>query len=194
MWVCDAQVDSLIHLYVIGVFTAFTLSQAGMVRDWRRKGGPRWKRSAAVNAMGGTATGVVLVIMILTKFTQGAWLVIVAIPLLVLAFLGIHRHYRRTARRLRAGAAAVTAASPPRSSTVIAVEAIDDATERAVWYANEIAGSTFCPVHVPGHGSDRAIHARWLRWINGGPRLELLTAQGGTSRLTARAGLERPTA
>lgn len=179
IWVYDAQVDSLIQLYVIGVFTAFTLSQAGMVRYWRRKGGPRWRRSAAVNAVGATATGVVLVIMILTKFTQGAWLVIVAIPLLVLAFLGIHRHYRRTARRLRAGAAAVTAASPPRSTTVVAVGAIDDATERAVWYANAIAGGTFRPVHVPGHGSDRAIHSRWLRWINGGPRLELLTAQEG---------------
>jgi amino acid transporter len=179
LWAYDAQVDSLIHLYVIGVFTAFTLSQAGMVRYWRRQGGRRWKRSAAVNAVGATATGVVLVIVILTKFTQGAWLVIVAIPVLVAAFLGIHRHYRRTSRRLRAGAAAMIASATPSATTLIAVDAIDEATERAVWYAREIAGSGFRPVHVPGRGTDQAIHARWLRWVGGHPRLELIPDREG---------------
>ena len=179
LWVYDAQVDSLIHLYVIGVFTAFTLSQAGMVRYWRRQGGPGWKRSAAVNTVGATATGIVMVIVIMTKFTQGAWIVIIAIPLLVLAFLGIHRHYRRTSRRLRAGAAAMIASTAPTATTVIAVDAIDEATERAVWYAREIAGSDFRPVHVPGRGTDLAIHARWLRWVGGRPRLELIPAQEG---------------
>ena len=111
LWAYHANVDSLIHLYVIGVFTAFTLSQAGMVRYWHRKQGPGWKRSAAVNGVGAVSTGVVTVIVVLTKFTQGAWLVIIAIPLLVLMFLGIHRHYRRFARRLRAGAAAIKAST-----------------------------------------------------------------------------------
>jgi hypothetical protein len=106
-------------------------------------------------------------------------IVIIAIPLLVLAFLGIHRHYRRTSRRLRAGAAAMTASTTPTATTVIAVEAIDEATERAVWYAREIAGSDFRPVHVPGRGTDQAIHARWLRWVGGRPRLELIPAQEG---------------
>jgi amino acid transporter len=179
LWYYDASVDSLIHLYVIGVFTAFTLSQAGMVRYWRRTRGRNWKRSATINAVGATATGVVMVIVILTKFTQGAWLVIIAIPLLVLSFLGINRHYRRMARRLRASAAAITAAAPPRTTTVISVDAIDPATERAVWYANAVAGSHFRPVHVPGRGTDGAIHARWLRWVDGGPRLELLPATEG---------------
>jgi hypothetical protein len=119
------------------------------------------------------------VIVILTKFTQGAWLVIIAIPLLVLSFLGINRHYRRMARRLRASAAAITAAAPPRTTTVISVDAIDPAIERAVWYANAVAGSHFRPVHVPGRGTDGAIHARWLRWVDGGPRLELLPATEG---------------
>lgn len=179
LWVYNANVDSLIHLYVIGVFTAFTLSQVGMVRYWRRQRGPGWKRSAAINAVGSTATGVVMAIVVLTKFTQGAWLVIIAIPLLVLAFLGVHRHYRRTSRRLRAGAAAVKASSPPQSTTLVAVGAIDDATERAVWYARETAGSGFRPVHVPGRGTDRAIHPRWLKWIGGSPRLELIPSREG---------------
>src|SRR5262249_57709622 len=87
LWHYDAKVDSLIHLYVIGVFTAFTLSQAGMVRYWLRTRGNRWRRSIVVNAAGAAATGVVMVIVVWTKFGQGAWLVTVAIPVLVLLFL-----------------------------------------------------------------------------------------------------------
>jgi amino acid transporter len=179
LWHYQASVDSLIHLYVLGVFTAFTLSQAGMVVYWHRTQAPGWMRSVAVNALGAAATGLVLVVVVATKFTQGAWLVTVAIPLLVLMFLGIHRHYRRTARRLRASAAAITASAAPRSLTVLAVDAIDAAAERAVWYARAVGGSTFRPVHVPGRGTDRAIHPRWLHWIGvGGPRLEILPRGG----------------
>ena len=109
LWAYNASVDSLIHLYVIGVFTAFTLSQAGMVHYWLRTRDPGWSHRIVVNTIGATATGMVTVIVIGTKFTEGAWLVIVAIPLLVLAFLGINRHYRRFGRRLAAGVSAVEA-------------------------------------------------------------------------------------
>src|SRR5438067_10685574 len=93
IWIYGANVNALIHLYVIGVFTAFTLSQAGMVRYWRRVRDPGWHYRAAVNAVGATATGLVAVIVIITKFASGAWLVTVAIPLLVLGAYGIRRHY-----------------------------------------------------------------------------------------------------
>src|SRR6185369_16598452 len=115
-WIYGANVNSLIHLYVIGVFTAFTLSQAGMVRYWRRVRDPGWRHRALVNGVGATATGIV------------ASLVIVAIPLLVLASYGIRRHYRRIARRLQAGAAAVVAAPPPQNSSLLLVESNDAAT------------------------------------------------------------------
>ena len=101
--VFQANVDSLIHLYVVGVFTAFTLSQAGMVRYWRRTRDPGWRRSAAVNAVGALTTGLVTLIVIDTKFLEGAWAVIVAIPLMVFGFTRIRRHYRRVSRRLHAG-------------------------------------------------------------------------------------------
>jgi amino acid transporter len=178
LWYYDAQVDSLIHLYVIGVFTAFTLSQAGMVRYWLRTRASGWRRSMALNGLGAAATGVVSVIVIWTKFGQGAWLVTVAIPLLVLAFLGIHRHYRKTARRLRAAGAAVAAAAPARTTTVLTVDAIDPATERAVWFARRI-GATFHPIHVPTRHADPGINARWLKWIGGDPRLERLSPEEG---------------
>ncbi len=178
LWHYDAKVDSLIHLYVIGVFTAFTLSQAGMVRYWLRTRSARWRWSIAINALGALATGVVSVIVIWTKFAQGAWLVTVAIPVMVVLFLAIHRHYRKTARRLKAAGAAIAAAAPAHTTTVLTIDAIDGATERAVWYARQI-GDTFHPVHAPGRNTDPGINARWLKWIGGDPRLERLSPDEG---------------
>ncbi len=83
----------LIHLYAVGVFTGFTLSQAGMVVHHRRLREPGWKRGMVVNATGSFATGVVLTIVVVSKFTVGAWIPAVVIPLIVLLFKGIHRHY-----------------------------------------------------------------------------------------------------
>ena len=84
---------SLIPLYMIGVFVSFTLSQAGMVVHWRRLGGRGWRSSAAINAFGAVVTGVVLVIVATTKAFEGAWIVIVMIPLLVAVFEATRRHY-----------------------------------------------------------------------------------------------------
>ena len=178
LWYYHARVDSLIHLYVIGVFTAFTLSQAGMVRYWLRMRTARWRRSMALNGVGAMATGVVGVIVVWTKFAQGAWLVIVAIPLLVLVFVGINRHYRKTARRLRAAAAAVASAPPARTTTVLDVRAIDAASERAVWYARSVCGS-FHAVHVPTRGTDAAVNANWHRANGNDQFLEHLSAHEG---------------
>src|SRR5689334_4159435 len=91
LWIYGANTNSLIHLYVIGVFTAFTLSQAGMVRYWVRRRGAHWKVKLAVNGAGATATGLVTLIVVYTKFAEGAWLVTVAIPLLVVGMLGVRR-------------------------------------------------------------------------------------------------------
>ena len=180
LWIYRARVDSLIHLYVIGVFTAFTLSQAGMVRYWARRRERGWQRSAAINAVGGTATGIVTVIVVVTKFAQGAWLVIVAIPLLVLGFYGVQRHYRRVGRRLRAGIEAVRAVTAKTTNTtVLYVESLDEATDEAVWYARLVAGEEFHPIHVPGPNTDSGIRARWFSRVGERPRLEILSPETG---------------
>ncbi len=103
----DANLSRLIQLYVVGVFTSFTLSQAGMVRHWRkeRNGGrvPRgWRRSIIINGVGAATTGVVLVVITATKFLHGAWIVIVSMPFIVVGLLAIDRHYQHLARALRA--------------------------------------------------------------------------------------------
>ena len=173
--VFSANVDSLIHLYVIGVFTAFTLSQVGMVRYWRRRREPGWRRRAAVNAFGAAATGLVLVIVVWTKFLQGAWAVMVAIPLLVASFYGMRRHYRRIARRLRAGAVPVAAAPPATNSVLVHVRELDDATREAVWFARQIAGRSFRGVHVRGSAPlGRDPRGSWWEFSEGAEPLELL--------------------
>ncbi len=179
IWIYGANVNSLIHLYVIGVFTAFTLSQAGMVRYWRRVRGPGWRYRALVNGVGATATGVVAAIVIVTKFAAGAWLVIVAIPLLVLAFYGIRRHYRGIARRLHAGADAVVAAPPPRNSTLLLVESIDEATADALWFAEKTGA--FRAIHVPARGTDPGIKPRWFRFSDERSHLEVLDGSLGVT-------------
>jgi hypothetical protein len=90
--------DRLIPLYAIGVFLAFTLSQAGMVVHWRRHKGPGWLRHAIVNGVGAVATGITLLIVLVAKFVDGAWVTALLIPLLIFAMVIVHRHYVRVAR------------------------------------------------------------------------------------------------
>ena len=86
--------NALIPLYAVGVFTSFTLSQAGMVRHHQKEREPGWQRNVVINGVGSVATGVVLVIVATTKFKNGAWVPIVLIPLIILLFKSIHRHYQ----------------------------------------------------------------------------------------------------
>src|SRR5580765_469555 len=179
IWVFKADVNALIHLYVIGVFTAFTLSQAGMVRYWRRRRTPGWQRSAVINGAGAIATGIVALLVVETKFLAGAWAVAVAVPLLVGAFYLVNRHYRKVARRLRAGVAAVAAAPPATNEVVLYVDSYDAALREAVWYARQIAGDDFRAIHVPGPHSDSGIRPRFRQLTDIRPDLEIVRPEAG---------------
>jgi hypothetical protein len=150
-----------------------------MVRYWLRTRDAGWWWRGATNAAGATATGVVTAVVIWTKFAEGAWIVIVAIPLLVLGFYGVRRHYRRIGRRLRAGTSAVRAAGIPRNQVLIAVEQADVAAEGALWYARQIADGRVRAVAVPGGPTDPAIFPRWFNLADGSPRVELLRDRDG---------------
>jgi amino acid transporter len=97
----QGRTSLLIHLYAVGVFTGFTLSQAGMVLHHRELKAPGWKRNMVINGVGSIATLIVLIIVVVSKFTVGAWIPCVLIPLIVWLFKGIHRHYMRVAEALR---------------------------------------------------------------------------------------------
>ncbi len=181
--VYNASVDSLIHLYVIGVFSAFTISQAGMVRYWLRTHDPGWRYRALLNGVGSTATGLVTLIVIWTKFTEGAWLVIVAIPLFVLGFVGINRHYRRFNRRLAAGVGAIRAAGTPTNHVLLWVESLDVATEGGLWYARQIADNhSIRALLTRGRRTDPAIRPRWFDYAPAGPKLERLATDEGRTQ------------
>jgi amino acid transporter len=90
----DGSVTNLVPLYTIGVFLAFTLSQSGLVRRWRRLRNPGWRVSIVINAFGTVVTGTVLLVVAYTKFEHGAWMVLVLIPLISALLYGIHRHYQ----------------------------------------------------------------------------------------------------
>ena len=179
IWVFHADVLALIHLYVIGVFTAFTLSQAGMVRYWLRRKDRGWRHSALINGIGALATGVVTLLVIQAKFTQGAWAVIVAVPLIVAACYAVNRHYRKVERRLRAGVAAVAAAPKPTNDVVLYVDSDDAALREAVWYARQIAGDRFRAIHVPGSRTDPGIRPRFRDLTDIRPDLDILRPQDG---------------
>jgi amino acid transporter len=100
--VFQAEVSALIPLYAVGVFTGFTLSQFGMVKHHLKLREPHWKRSLVINGVGCVATGVVLMVVVVSKFTIGAWIPVVVIPLIVMFFMRIHKHYVRMDVRMRA--------------------------------------------------------------------------------------------
>jgi amino acid transporter len=100
IWMFKGQTSALIPLYAIGVFVCFTLSQAGMVVHWFRSREPGWRWRAALNGVGALATALVSVVQVGTKFTEGAWIVVLLIPLIIYVLVRIHRHYEHFAREV----------------------------------------------------------------------------------------------
>jgi amino acid transporter len=98
--VFEGITDNLIPLFAVGAFLAFTLSQAGMVAHWRKVGGPRAGTSIAINGSGAVCTAVTLVVVLVSKFVDGAWVMMLLIPALLAVFAGVHAHYQSVARQL----------------------------------------------------------------------------------------------
>ncbi len=139
----DAQVTKLIQLYIVGVFISFTLGQAGMVRHWNRRlrtetdRGVRRRmvRSRMVNLVGVTITGLVLAIVVVTKFVHGAYLAIIAMSLLYLVMRGIRGHYRAVRAELSVGTDSAARQLPSRVHAIVLVSKIHKPTMRALSYA-----------------------------------------------------------
>ncbi|HET6171225.1 MAG TPA: amino acid permease [Gaiellales bacterium] len=183
-----ADVNNLIHLYLLGVFTAFTLSQFGMVRhNWGRRvsGGSRSSLAYKIglNATGGLFTCLVGAIVIATKFGEGAWMVVIAIPVLVLGFTVVGRHYADVRTRLRdpGGDYAVV-----RGPVVLFVSALDDATAEALRYVRGIAGDRFQAIHVADPAGVSGIAKAWRGFSGEGPPLLTLPRERTVSGTVAR--------
>ena len=141
IWAFDASTTRLIQLYIIGVFVSFTLSQAGMVRHWltllsrtrQQTERGRIRRSLAINALGAATTALVLIIVLVTKFTHGAWIVVIAMPLVFALMTAIRRHYDRVAVELQPAPAG--ALLPSRIHVIVLVSKLHSPTLRALAFA-----------------------------------------------------------
>ncbi len=141
--VFGGQTHRLIPLYAVGVFMSFTLSQAGMVRHWHKLRGQNWPWKAAVNGLGAMATGVVLVVIVATKFVHGAWVVLLLIPLFVWMFHTIRRHYLAVAEQLSLEGLQpekwTGLATRKRSKVVVAVSGMHRGTLAALRFARSLS-------------------------------------------------------
>ncbi len=171
------SVSRLIPLYAVGVFTSFTLSQAGMVVHWFREQEDGWQRRATINAIGCVVTGIVSVVLLLSKFTEGAWIVVLAVPVVVSLFLAIHNHYRFCAARLRM-ASDVALKLPPldperHTPVLVLVGQLHRGSFEAIRYAHTI-GSEVLAVHVDfGTGAADRFREQWQRQLPGVPLMVL---------------------
>jgi amino acid transporter len=190
VWIFNADLDRLIQLYVVGVFTDFTLSQAGMVRRWRRLRDqePKWRVRAFFNGVGALATGVVLVITLATKFTHGAWLVVAAAPVLIVAFYAVNRHYAAVSRQLNQH---VVQPRTPRNHVVLLVPDLNAATAEALGYVRSIRPTELHAVHLSTQGFSVDLAGRWLDFTRGTPELEPLPMAHGSLLDRVRAYINR---
>ena len=163
------SVTRLIPLYAVGVFLSFTLSQAVMVVHWWKERGLGWRVKALINGFGSLVTLVVTGVLLFSKFTHGAWVVVVAIPLMVMLFLAIKRHYRQVAKRLRLASDKKLSLPPAPADggapVVVLVGQLHRGSFEAVRYARSIARELVA-VHVDlGIGKAEAFREQWQRQL-----------------------------
>jgi len=155
--------DRLIPLYAVGAFLAFTLSQAGMVVHWKRKGGRGARNSMAINAVGAIATGITVSVVLITKFREGAWITVLLIPALMLMMYLVHHHYQRVER--------ATALDTPVNTTeicepvvLIPIERWSAVSEKTLRFAWSISKQiTF--VHVDCGDEQDTFRQRWSELV-----------------------------
>jgi amino acid transporter len=166
LWSFGGSISRLIPLYAFGVFSAFTLSQAGMVMRWWRRREPGWQRSIIFNGTGAAATFVVLLVVATTKFLDGAWMVVILLPLLILLFRGIHAHYTQADAEL----AAETPIDPEEIShqVIVPIASLNQVALQTLAYARSIArgpDDVVNAVHVTDDPeAAETLRLQWEEW------------------------------
>jgi hypothetical protein len=184
-----ANLNALVSLYAIGVFTGFTMAGAGMVVHHRREGRPGWRWRQAINGFAAVLSASVVVIFAVAKFTEGAWLVVVLGPVLYVVLIRLHRQYDTEDQQLEAGATQACEAPILRNhSVVVLVDRLDLATARALQYARTLSPDELRAVHFAVDPQVAAeLEREWRRL--GLTRLPLDIIEAPDRRL-ARAALE----
>ncbi len=155
--------DRLIPLYAVGAFLAFTLSQAGMVSHWRKKKGPGALRSMLVNGLGAVATGVTVIVVLLAKFVEGAWITAILIPALLLLMLSVRRHLNRIEKELECHTPlSLSGLQPPL--VIVPVQSWGRSTEKALRFALTVSKDIEA-VHVSAENEKPALQEQWNRFV-----------------------------
>jgi amino acid transporter len=156
--------DRLIPLYAVGAFLAFTLSQAGMVVHWRKNRGEHWLKKAAVNGVGAFVTGITVVVVLVAKFVDGAWITIIFIPLTIAFFVFIRRHYH-SITMLTASRVPVSAASLSESPiVVIPVEHWSDIARQGIEFAARLSPEVIA-LHVDATEHAEPLETEWSHFV-----------------------------
>ncbi len=175
----NGNTNAMIPLFAIGVFTGFTLSQGGLVIHWWRTRPPRWHYRAFVNASGAVVTGLATVIFLVSKFAQGAWIVVIAVPAFVLLFRRIHRYYQRAARELGIG----EIPAPPAGKETLVIVPVNRVSRltrfalcEALSLSSDVRALSVLTDHVEGqpHENDD-LERQWSQWSPGPPLTVLRT-------------------
>ncbi|HEV2375585.1 MAG TPA: APC family permease [Streptosporangiaceae bacterium] len=165
---------TLIPLFAIGVFTGFTLSQSGLVVHWRRTRPRHWQYRAALNGLGAVTTAVATVVFLVTKFTGGAWVVVVAVPAFIALFMWVRHYYDRVGQALGIGQIPAKPQPRQRVKVVVPVIGVSRLAEQAISSALSISSDVVAVTVVPQEAEDDSgraaeVQEQWARWNPGVP-------------------------
>lgn len=185
----DGNTQRLIPMFAIGVFTGFTLAQAGLVVHWSRTRPARWRERAVLNGVGAAVTGAATVIFLVSKFTGGAWVVLVAVPAFILLFVRIHRYYDAVGRAI-----GIDEVPPPLTrsdvTVVVPITGVSRLVERtlsiAVSLSDDVIAVTVVPEGDAAGPREAALRERWQRWDPGVPLHVVHTEYASVARPIVR--------
>jgi amino acid transporter len=157
--------DRLIPLYAVGAFLAFTLSQAGMVMHWRKNRGPNWMKSALVNGLGATVTGITTGVVLVAKFVEGAWITLLFIPLTIVCFAIVRRHYHSVKVLTTCKAPVDAAGLNQHPIAVIAIDRWSNITRQGIDFAARLSPEVIA-VHVEPNEHSELLQDDWEQYVD----------------------------
>ncbi|MGH9677678.1 MAG: APC family permease, partial [Candidatus Acidiferrum sp.] len=157
--------DKLIPLYAVGAFLAFTLSQFGMVMHWRKNRGPHWLKSALVNGFGGFVTGITVIVVLVAKFAEGAWITVIFIPFLIAFFMAVRRHYHAVALATSCTTPVAPARHDQPPIVVVPVDQWGQICKQGLEFASRLSPEVIA-VHVEPAEHSELLREDWERYVD----------------------------
>ncbi|MFG2884732.1 APC family permease [Streptomyces sp. NPDC048297] len=169
----DADTHRLIPLFAIGVFIGFTVSQVGLVRHWTTRKPAGWKRHTAINGTGAVLTTLAALVLLLTKFLEGAWVVVIAIPLMMLLFARIQRYYTEVGKELELGRVPAPPDRRAESLVIVPLGEVSKLARHAISAALALGDEVVAVAVESDADRTRSLEQAWSRW-NPGVRLDVI--------------------